>query len=477
MRFRTLKRTALALVLLLMVLLVAAGLYSENILRMVLEREFAARVVPVLRVDGPVQLRFHPELVLTVHGLVLNDREGDALLVIPETRLTFDRDALFRGQVVLDAVLVTGLDLRLRRDDEALWRRDGWLHPVDQPVQGGIPLVGQVSVRDATIRVEDDASWRVSGLQLEAGPLAFDESGMFALEMTLEHEVSDLVSQGRVTLTGGFVLAEHGLVANDLTMGFEGSTGRYESISGDVMMRRIDVSGGAEQQFHDVVLDLTVVDAQDGIDARASIEALRRVGATWEAVNARLDAQVRVDDWRLSGQFSAPRVLLRPGSLEVPSIALVSAAGGPMSASLDALAGLALDINDVAREISVSVTHGQLGLPHPAGGELPLDIDFRGDALWSLVSGSGAGQISGGFDQSRFDGHWRHAMAESPPLSLSLALDRLDLDDYMPPPAQDAAPADLTMWRNWPVEAELSVGELRLQGFVTRDARLSLRGP
>lgn len=476
MGLRTLKRTAVALAVLLIALLVALGLYSETILRAVLERELAARVVPVLRLDGPVRLRVHPELALTVHDIVLSDRAGDVLLVVPETRLVVDRDAFFRGQIVLDTVQISGLDLRLRRDDEVIWRRDGWLHPTDPSAQAGALQVGQLSVRDATIRIEDDISLQVSGLQLEAGPLALDQPARFALEMALERAAPEALARGQVTLAGDFVLADHGLVATDLAMALDGSSGSYASIRADMTVRRVDLPADEAMRFDDVALHLAVAGAQRSVEARASIEALHRAGTTWEAANTRLDAQAHVDDWTLSAGLSAPQVLLEPGSLDVPSITLVSAADGPMSATLDAIAALTLEVDGAASALRVSAAHGQLTLPHPAGGDVPLAIDYDGDSNWSFVSGSGDGRISGRFDRTRFDGHWRYALAAMPPLSLSLALDRLDLDDYMPPPVRDAAPADLTMWRNWPVHAELSVGELRLQGFVSRDARLSLRG-
>lgn len=470
------KRGAIMLLLAVFVLLAAIVFFADNIVKVVLERELAARIVPDLHIAGPVQLQLHPEPVLTVHHVVLNDRNGDALLVVPEIRLTFDRDALFHGRVVLDAALVTGLDLRLRRDDDALWKRDGWLHATDQPAQGGMPPVGQVRIRDATIRIQDDAPLWVSRLQLEAGPLALDTPATFTLEMALERAAPDAVSRGQVTLAGGFVLAEHGLVAYDLIMAVDGSTGAYDSVRGEAVMRRVDRSADEKIRIEGMVFDLAVVGASGEVGAHASIEVLHGLGKTWKAESASIDAQLRVDDWIFSGQLSTPDSVLHAGSLNLPSFSLTLVTDGPMAMSLDALAALALDINDAGGEVRVSEARGRLALPHPAGHEVPLEIDFRGDAMWSRLSEIVEGQVSGSFDQSTFDGGWRYAPAEVPPVSLDLALDRLDIDDYMPPPARDTAPADLTMWRNWPVEAELSVGELRLQGFVSRDARLSLRG-
>jgi len=208
-----------------------------------------------------------------------------------------------------------------------------------------------------------------------------------------------------------------------------------------------------------------------------SIGVLHGLGEAWKAENASIDAQLRVDDWTASGQLSAPDPHLHAGGLNLPSFALTLVTDGPMAVSLDAQAALALDTNDAGGEVRLSEAHGQLALPHPAGHEAPLEIDFRGDAMWSQLSEIVAGQVSGSFDQSIFDGSWRYAPTEAPPVSFDLTLDRLDLDAYMPPPVRDAAPADLTVWRNWPVEANLSVGELRLLGFISRDARLSLRGP
>lgn len=335
---RVLKRGLIAVLvaaLALLVLLATGAFFADSILRAVLERELAARVVPAARIAGPVQLQLHPAIVLTVHDIALS-RDGHALLRVPEVVVTVDRDAMLRGQLALESVHLTGVELQVDGDDEAVWRRDRWLRAADPAAPGGMVAIGQVRMRDVTIGVSGAMPWSISVMQLDAGPLATDVPMVFALQMALQRAAPADTRQARVTLAGSVLLG--------------------------------------------------------------------------------------------------------------------------------------------AREFSAQALHGRLALPHPAGGDAPLEIDVRGDALWSLVSGGGSGQLAGGFDRSRFDGHWRYTPDAVPPLTLGLVVDRLDLDAYLPAAANGAQQADLSVWRHWPVEADLSIGELRLKGLVSRAARLRLSG-
>ena len=126
--------------------------------------------------------------------------------------------------------------------------------------------------------------------------------------------------------------------------------------------------------------------------------------------------------------------------------------------------------------LRLAIERAHARLPHPAGGTAPLALSFAGAARIDPVRQVADGTLSGAFDDSRFDGAWQFDAAAAPPLALTASLDRLDLDRYLPPPAADPAPADLAAWRNWPVEADLRVGELRFRGLVSENARLQLSG-
>jgi AsmA protein len=124
----------------------------------------------------------------------------------------------------------------------------------------------------------------------------------------------------------------------------------------------------------------------------------------------------------------------------------------------------------------VTASQGSAQLPHPAGGETPLTVSFVGDAQLEPVARSASGALAGHFDRSRLEGSWRFEAGAAPPLGVALSIDRLTLDRYLPPARAASDPADLAAWRNWPVEADLRVGELRFRGLVSENARLQLSG-
>ena len=129
---------------------------------------------------------------------------------------------------------------------------------------------------------------------------------------------------------------------------------------------------------------------------------------------------------------------------------------------------------------SLVARDGTLELPHPAGGPSALEIRFEGDAGVTLDPADimntthMQGRIGGAFDATRFDGQWQFESTRSPPLAVQLDLDQLDLDAYLPPPAEESGPLDLTIWRDWPLTGQLTVQTLRVRGLQSRDATLSL---
>ena len=149
--------------------------------------------------------------------------------------------------------------------------------------------------------------------------------------------------------------------------------------------------------------------------------------------------------------------------------------GGLAAYTLQAQGDLALvDTRPDAVSVALRVARARGALPHPADQDRRLFVDFDGEVRGTPHAGRYDGRVAGAFDQSRFSGEWSFAADAQPPLRLDLALDRIDLDAYRGAGAETDGPLVLDAWRDWPVSAEVAIGELRLEGLISRDARLRL---
>jgi len=93
------------------------------------------------------------------------------------------------------------------------------------------------------------------------------------------------------------------------------------------------------------------------------------------------------------------------------------------------------------------------------------------------ADGRGEGRVQLTLEDSTLDARWVLDLAKTPPLRLVAQVDRLDLDRWLPASSDARAPAPLTVWRDWPLQADLSVGRLTWHGVELRKARVTLGQP
>jgi len=412
-----------ALFLVLTVIVIAAAVhFGGEWLRAEFERRLQARIVPAVRVDGPVRTRLWPAPGLVVNGIrVAGDGEAD-MLEIRCLAVELDPAQLLHGRVALTSLTLDRADIVLRRGDEAGWNLAGWLRPDAAGGDGAAVPIGRLVVANTALRVvgaRGEPLAELSDLRLTAGPIAPGISGTFELN-------------GRVTAGAAFPA--------DLRIA---SSGNYRFDAGAAIVENLAFSAqGSVAQWR--------VDRGE-----AHVARLRR----------ERDGTVRLGDSRFALELAeGERALAVQGSLATLEAAVGTAgraAAGPVPG------GTAID---------ATFNGGTVELPHPAGEPAPLMVSFLGDLRFDPAGPSVRGTVAGSFDDSRFDGRWRFEPDSVPPLGVALSLDRLDLDRYLPPPAAQPEPADMTAWRNWPVEADLRVGRLTVGGFVSENARLRLTG-
>lgn len=476
-------RRALTILLPLLVLLAAvlgalvAG--SDRLLRHAIEYTLQERLRPAVAVSGPVEWQLRPLPKLAIRGLSLRGDDGALLLDLDEIVIHIDVDSLAARRLAIAALELRGLELNLRleqgRLDAQHWLREAAASPDAAPAT--MLPVGAISIDDGRVRVgTDEGVFAADDLRLRVGPIGREIPAKLALAARVRAPGPER-RDARFDLAASVRFDRGELVLDDAQLWASGRLGERVLDDGRIGARRMRVASSGRMHVDAPWVHLGVTGWDGRVDVRGGASAFDGSGAGWTADE--LHAEVAAG---ISGIAASVRVAAGEASLDADGWRLPDARLDVMFAGAGAAVDVALSgafagaLGEAGRAVSAAVTSATATLPHPSGSGAPLVVAFSGAAWVDPVVERATVELSGRFDASTFDGRAAFDLAALPPLSVALTLDRLDLDRYLPPKAHDEGAIDLAMWRTWPVNAELRVGELHLQGFVSRDARLSFSG-
>lgn len=452
---------------------------GEEWARSGIESALQDRLVPTVRIAGPLEVSLVPRPRVTVTALELYDAAGERVMLIGPLAVELDTAGLMQGAPALTSLVVRGLDLVLRQLPDGRWNASEWLRPASGDSGGAALSIARLTVEDATLHLEGPVAGRLEGVRIELGPVA--------LGVDAQLEV-----QGRLSVVEPNPFSVQFLSSG--TVRFDRAGVRLAGVrvdgsaeSGPWSLAKLGLRvGGAQLQRESAAVavdDLTLSADLSGpaISARFQGRAARISGshAAWRAEGLALDAHGESDGYSMDAQVSAASPFLQGASWSWPGFALKlsgAKAAAPVSVELEGLLSGRIGADSESAAVALIVERGSAEVPHPAGGVAPLKTAFSGAADFDPLRRVAKGAIRGAFDQTRFDGKWEIEAAAARPLAVELTLDRLDLDRYLPPEPRKGSPVDFAVWRNWPVEADLRIGELRVQGFVSQNARLRLVG-
>jgi AsmA protein len=217
-----------------------------------------------------------------------------------------------------------------------------------------------------------------------------------------------------------------------------------------------DENSGQEINLHD--LDLTTGRIAPGVPGKVSLSA----AATGK--NPALDGKLKLAaDYRLAegGAFSVSDldggINLKSGSsavdvtLKVPSI------------------------EGSAKMIVIRSIAGEVAIASPDMPQKSLKLPISGSATYARDKGVLAADLATKFDDSNIKAKVGHA-----PLSFDLAIDKLDLDRYMPPAKADAkdkadTPVNLSALKDLNLNGSVQIGALTVQRLKLSEVKAQIR--
>ena len=472
---RSVRRPAAIAAAALVLLAVAAALALRGAgawLRTAAEETLQARLVPRVHIAEPAVLSLLPQPALTLRKVSLHGASGETPLTVREATLLLDPSALWRGEIAVAALSVSGMELTLRRDATG-WNAAQWLRPGTDDAGGAAPPIGRVVFEDARIRVAGDFAAQVELTRLAAGPFFPGASGTLELAARLVGDAAalELAADARYRLDTDGVSID----TAQLTAG--GRFAQWRLNAARVRLDALRLGPDGALQAGAATVTLTAAAPATTVELAARLAQFAADGTRWRGTELALTLDAGHEGHRLGARLASPAAEGDADSWRLPQVTIGLATQSPSPALTLEIAGElagAMTADEPSLRLAIERAHARL--PHPAGGTAPLALSFAGAARIDPVRRVADGTLSGAFDDSRFDGTWQFDAAAAPPLALTASLDRIDLDRYLPPPAADPAPADLAAWRNWPVAAELRIGRLRVGGFTSDNARLRLSG-
>lgn len=400
-----------------------------------------------MAIDGEIGLTFFPWLGITVGGVTLANAEGFEAAHFAEVEVAAVRIRflpLLRRELHLDTVRLDGLRLNLARDADGRSNWDDILErletapaePIDPEPEADTPLepedlhweLAGLDLRDAQIVWEDatvPARYTVSGANLRAGAVTMGEPANLRLDFHLEADEPALA--GPVRLTGDLTLAP------DLTTvtvtGLELDT----ALEGEGLPGGRLESQGSIQRVH-------WQEEGDRLEVRELALQVFDVDVTAQLEGSELTGDPRFEGRIAVVPFNA-RELMQMLEIDPPE-----------TADPEALTRIALNSDFAAGVTALSLESFELTL-----------------------------------DETRLEGTMGAADLDATPrYEFDLTADELDLDRYLPPPAEDeepspepgetpgepAGPPDLAPLRELHLDGRLAIGQVKVANLTARDVSL-----
>ena len=489
----------LLLVLLIIVVLCAMLSWWSGIwLRPLVERQLQQYLVPRATLTAPLQLRLWPFPSIKLQDFALLSDDGSSLMSVQEVTLTPDWKALLGGRVELNAIDIAGVDLTVTQLPDGAWNVMHWLREVERQDENsgieGVPPIRRVSVENMTLRILSPSPATIKIPLFEAGPIMPETPGTIVSQLRLDlPDVAVAETAGEhdralgvvVDMSSGFQWLPERIEFDALRTVFSGAPEneeRWRRLHGELHAERVSSGFDGRVTIEGLncngVAMLTDGTVADGLKLNAGFAMLSGQASDWRVAAPFLHLDGRYQEKTLSMQWSAPALNLTVDGWQMADWSLVAKlvmSGTPLT--LDAKGMLDGHFSDDTRTAAVEVLQGRFGVPDPSDQAQILAIDLTGDAHIDFAAGSGHGVLRGEMEQSRFDGQWTIDLRQRTPISVSMSVDRLDMDRYLPPSASDEeqeASIDPAVWRQWPVDAVIRVGKFHMHGFTSHEAMISL---
>jgi len=511
---KALKYTVYTLIVLVVLLVAAAVAVSKfvdpNAFKPDIERAAKEATQRTLKLEGNLGLAFFPSLGVTLGRATLSERASNREFASLEAgKVSVALIPLLRREIVVDEVRITGLKANIVRG------KDGRLNIEDlagagaaaaeappagkpaprpaAPAVAGRPAVridiSGLRIDHAALSYHDERSgqtFEVSDLDLRTGRIASDTPGTLHVSAVLRGKKpaidlkTELGGDYRFNLEKS-TFALNGLDAkvsgaaagvSDLAVALKGSVAA-DAARGKFGVRSLalDARGRLGEQSFETTLSSPALALDAGTASGETVQADAKLTAPSRSVTAHAKAT------GLRG--SAKQVSIRDLALDFDAREGDLSAKGKLTTALEA--GVAAGRYELAR------LGGTVSAKLPALPGKTLEVSFKGAAQADLPAERVAGELTAKLDDTNLKAKFGMEKFAAPRYTFDVAIDRLDVDRYLPPsggaagaaaPAKAGAeadtPIDFSPLRDLAADGRLRVGALTAHRVKATDIELPL---
>jgi AsmA protein len=487
-----------------------------------------------LKLDGPLELTFWPNLGAKVGKVSLSEHKSDKeFLALDSARISVAVMPLLSKQIVVDTIEVAGAKAVLIR------RKDGTLNIADllTPDKEPTPLVrfdiAGIKVTNSQLAFRDEqggASYAVAGLTLTTGHLANAAEGPLELAARVTADKPKTAADVKISGRYRYDLAKNDFGLAKLDAAIKGELPGAKGLD----LKFAAASLGLQPDSKAVTADSLKLAAKgevagvQGLDLTLSATRLALQPATSSvaidklamAAKGRLGADTsdKKGGDAFDVRLEAPRLSLTPDKASGEKIALtanltgaqksiaatIGLAGVEGSAKAVKIARLDLDLDakvgetsakgklssPVAVQVEATTVEllklaGELDIASPQMPMKQVKLPLAGNARANWGKQTADGALNTQFDESKIAAKFSLAKFAPPDIGFDVDIDRLNVDRYFPPAKKAAGKAgasapptdekiDLSTLKSLNLHGVVKVGQLQVQNVKASNVRLNI---
>jgi AsmA protein len=449
-----------------------------------------------LAIDGSIELSFFPRIGVNIGKLTLSE-PGKAKLFasVDEAKVSLNLMPLLSRQVEVDRVLLSGLKVDLEKFKDGHSNFDdltgggGAAKPKDKSEgTDSKPFkidIDGISLKDATVGWRDDAAgtqFTLSGMQLTTTRIASGVPGKLEFAAAVQGAKPRLSVQVKLA-TGYRVDFASGAIALSgidfkVTGDAPGAAGLSAAIKGDVEFdpakKRVSLSS----------FDLSA-STRDGMDVK--LAAPKLLVSPDEASSAAVTGQVKLakTGQTVDAKFVLAALEARGKKLSTKLDVDFSVKQGDQSTQGKLSSPVSIDLD--AQSAQLTRLAADVAIPSPVAGQKSMSLANTGSVRVDWGKQVVVSELVTRVDESTIQSKLNVAGFSAPAIGFDIAIDKLNVDKYLPPspppakgatapaPAAAEKPIDLSGLRGLNLNGSLRVGSLQVHQVKLEKLQLGLR--
>ena len=441
-----------------------------------------------LKLDGDIKLTFFPRIGADLGRVSLSEHKGDKeFAAVDGVRVSLALLPLLKRRLVVDRIIIDGLRANLVRYPDGTTNIDDLLKKEEESEQFKFDIEG-VTVTNAALTLDDRMGGRklaLSDLRVKTGRIAEGKPGEIALGFRLRGDKPGMDVQVKAVSGLLFELDARRFKLDKIDAEVKGEAAGIANLAAG-LKGGVDYDGTTKVlAVGGLALAVAGKRGADKLDIRLVAPSLRWGGETVSAEKLNLVAQLQQAAGNVDVTLTLPTLEGTAKSFHAAKLTLevngkrgdsefktrlVSPVNGSLESRRLELPAMQASVTLMNPHMPATLKEGGKGWSADISGSARADLEEQNVAL-DAAARLDASNIKLKLGVSRF---------EAPHYSFDIAIDRLDVDRYLPQKTagktpQPSRPLDFSALKKLDASGSLRIGELKVSNIKSSNVRLDVK--